>query len=154
MYTKTTVKFEDAPEWLTLFKNKLNLKGVGLGMSRIPAGMGYTFMHRHELQEEVYIVVNGKGIIHINGKDIELSPGDIIKVDPKDNRALKAAEDSDLVCLIVGAVPAKGFPREEDSNSLIDDGLPDWETLPPWYEGNEKIKALNEKIRANRESKI
>ena len=151
VYSKINIDFENLSDWLTLLRKDLDLKGVGLGISRVPAGLGYTYMHRHERQEEVYIVIKGKGIIHISGKDIDLSPGDIVKVDPEENRALKAAEDSDLVCLIVGALPAVGFPQKNKSNSLIDDGIPVWETLPPWYEGNEKIIALNKKIRAKRE---
>jgi hypothetical protein len=40
---------------------QLNLQGVALGLIRLPAGDGYTFTHSHAEQEEVYIVVEGKG---------------------------------------------------------------------------------------------
>lgn len=151
MFSKTSLDFDNLPEWLTFLRKDLVLKSVGLGLARVPAGMGYTFMHRHEEQEEVYIVLKGKGIIHIDGKDISLTKGDFVRVGPEAKRALKAADNSELVCLIVGALPAKGYPRKPKSNTLIDDGIPDWENLPPWYEDNKKVMAINKKLRAQRE---
>jgi hypothetical protein len=51
----------------------------------------------------------------------------------------------------VGALPIKGFPKNPKNSSLIDDGVPDWDHLPPWCEGNKKIIELNKKIRIERE---
>lgn len=153
MPTKANYDFKDLPEWITLLRSDLNLKGMGLGLARVPAGSGYTFMHRHEKQEEVYIVLSGEGIIHVDGQDISLTKGDFVRVSPEENRALKAGDNADLVCLIVGALPVKGYPRKPASQSLIDDGLPDWDSLPPWYEGNEKVMALNQKMKAKRGNK-
>ena len=98
------------------------------------------------------MVFSGKGIIYIDGEYIELAPGDIIKVDAVASRSLKADEKSELVCLILGALPAKGFPQKAGSKSLIDDGIPDWENLPPWYEGNQKVIEINKKLKAEREA--
>ena len=73
--------------WLNLLRDDLDLKGVAMGFNRIPAGRGYTFMHQHETQEEVYVVLSGKGLLYIDGEHIDLSPGDIVKVDPIAKRA-------------------------------------------------------------------
>jgi ribosome biogenesis SPOUT family RNA methylase Rps3 len=123
-----------------------------MGFARIPAGRGYTFIHQHEKQEEVYVVLGGKGIIYIDGENIALVPGDIVKVDAIARRCLKADDESELVCLILGGLPVEGFPRKGSTSTLIDDGIPDWENLPPWYEGNKKVIELNKKIRAQREA--
>ncbi|MDP6339053.1 MAG: cupin domain-containing protein [Candidatus Marinimicrobia bacterium] len=123
-----------------------------MGLARIPAGRGYTFIHQHEKQEEVYVVLGGKGIIYIDGENIDLVPGDIVKVDAVARRCLKADDKSELVCLILGALPAEGFPRKAGSTTLIDDGIPDWENLPPWYVGNEKVIEINKKLKAQREA--
>ncbi|MEA1882566.1 MAG: cupin domain-containing protein [Candidatus Marinimicrobia bacterium] len=151
-YRKKSYNFENLDPWLNLLRDDLDLKGVAMGFARIPAGRGYTFIHQHEQQEEVYVVMGGKGIIYIDGEIIELVPGDIVKVDAIARRCLKADDDSELVCLILGALPAEGFPRKASSSTLIDDGIPDWENLPPWYEGNEKVIEINKKIRAQREA--
>jgi CRP-like cAMP-binding protein len=151
-YTKKSYDFKNLNPWLNLLRDDLDLKGVAMGIARIPAGRGYTFIHQHETQEEVYVVLSGKGFLYLDGEHIDLSPGDIVKVDPIAKRAVKAHDDSELVCLILGALPAKGFPRRANSKTLIDDGIPDWENLPPWCEGNEKVIELNKKIRAKREA--
>jgi hypothetical protein len=54
--------------------------------------------------------------------------------------------------IIVGGVTKVGYSRYKGSSSLIDDGIPDWEDLPPWCEGNEKIVEINKKLKAQREA--
>ena len=152
-YHKKTYDLENLPDWLTFLRDDVKLTSVGMGFARLPIGKGYTFLHKHEVQEEIYIVLSGKGIIYLDGELIDLSPGDVVRVDPEVYRALKANDESELVCLIVGALPAEGFPKDPKNSILIDDGIPDWDHLPPWCEGNEKIIKLNKKIRAQSEGK-
>ena len=151
-YNKQTYDLGNLPYWLTFMRDDLQLTSLGMGFARLPAGKGYTFLHKHEYQEEIYIVLNGKGIIYLDGKLLKLSPGDVVRVNPEVYRALKADDEYELVCLIVGALPAEGYPRRKNNHgSLIDDGVPDWETLPPWCKGRKKVIEINKKIRAQRD---
>ena len=151
-YNKQTYDLGNLPYWLTFMRDDLQLTSLGMGFARLPAGKGYTFLHKHEYQEEIYIVLNGKGIIYLDGKLLKLSPGDVVRVNPEVYRALKADDEYELVCLIVGALPAEGYPRRKNNHgSLIDDGVPDWETLPPWCKGSKKVIEINKKIRAQRD---
>ena len=151
-YNKQTYDLGNLPYWLTFMRDDINLTSLGMGFARLPAGKGYTFLHKHEYQEETYIVLNGKGIIYLDGKLLKLSPGDVVRVNPEVYRALKADDEYELVCLIVGAWPADGYPRRKNNHgSLIDDGVPDWETLPPWCRGSKKVIEINKKIRAQRD---
>jgi len=153
-YHKKTYNLENLPNWLTFLRDDIKLTSLGMGFARLAAGKGYTFLHKHENQEEeIYIVLNGKGVIYLDGELIDLNPGDVVRVNPEVYRAIKADDESELVCLIVGALPVEGFPRSANSKTLIDDGIPDWDHLPPWCEGNEKIIELNKKIRARKEGK-
>tara|TARA_B100000678_G_scaffold54684_1_gene43815 strand:+ start:67 stop:540 length:474 start_codon:yes stop_codon:yes gene_type:complete len=146
-YTKTRLDLDDLPNWLTFLKEDLNLKALGLSVARLPAGKGYTIMHQHEEQEEVYMVLSGRGIIHIDGKDISLQEGDFVNVVPESKRALKAANDSDLIFICAGAVSTGKYPKSPKSRALIDDGIPDYDSVPPWYEGNEKIAEINKRLK-------
>ncbi|MBC8323024.1 MAG: cupin domain-containing protein [Candidatus Marinimicrobia bacterium] len=148
-YKKTTVDYKNLPEWVTFLRKNLNLKGVGVGLIHLLPGKGYRFLHQHKEQEEVYFILEGQGIIHIDGEDVAVTKGDIIKIDPKGNRALKAADDSDLVAICIGGVPKTGYPQNPESKSLIDDGIPDYDNPPHWY-ANDKyvinyLKNLKEK---------
>lgn len=150
-YHKQTYDLGNLPYWLTFVRDDIKLTALGMGFARLPAGKGYTYLHKHEYQEEIYIVLNGKGVIYMDGKLVELSQGDVVRVNPEVYRALKADDKFELVCLIVGALPAEGYPKQRNNRALIDDGIPDWDRLPPWCEGNEKIIELNKRIRAQRE---
>ena len=151
-YNKQTYDLGNLPYWLTFMRDDIKLTSTGMGFARLPAGKGYTFLHKHKYQEETYIVLNGKGIIYLDGKLLKLSPGDVVRVNPEVYRALKADDEYELVCLIGGALPAEGYPRRKNNHgSLIDDGVPDWETLPPWCRGSKKVIEINKKIRAQRD---
>ena len=152
-YTKTRLDLDDLPNWLTFLKEDLNLKALGLSVARLPAGKGYTIMHQHEEQEEVYMVLSGRGIIHIDCKDISLQEGDFVNVVPESKRALKAANDSDLIFICAGAVSTGKYPKSPKSRALIDDGIPDYDSVPPWYEGNEKIAEINKRLKNEREDR-
>ena len=151
--TKNHLELQAPPNWLTFLKADLNLKSLGLSIVRLPAGKGYTIMHQHEEQEEVYMVINGRGIIHIDGEDISLQKGDFINVFPESKRALKAADDSDLIFICAGAVSTGKYPKSPNSRAVIDDGIPDYENVPPWYEGNKKIAEINQRIKNEREAR-
>ena len=77
-YTKQSYDFENLNPWLTFLRDDLDLKGVAMGLARIPEGKGYTFMHQHEEQEEVYVVIMGRGIMFVDGEILNMYPGDII----------------------------------------------------------------------------
>ena len=152
-YKKKSLDLKNLPNWLTHLKNDLVLNALGLTVVRLPAGKGYTFMHQHKEQEEVYIIIDGKGIIHINGQDIPISRGDFINVFPESKRALKADDDSDLIYICAGAVKSEKYPNDKTKKTLINDGIPDFDNLPPWYEGNTKIEELNKRLKNDREGK-
>ncbi|SHO50010.1 cupin domain-containing protein [Desulfopila aestuarii] len=156
-FTKAHFDFASLP-WLTSPRKQLDLEGVALGLIHIPANEGYTFTHSHRQQEEVYIVIEGRGIIAVNDQQITLEPGDLVRVSPTARRALKANEEG-LFIICAGGVPM-GFPKNPDSRYMIDDGIPHYDDIPAWYKGREDIAKKNalllermEKSRAKREEK-
>jgi len=151
MYNSINVDFENLPEYVTIPYKQLKLNKVALGLINLPAGKGYTFTHSHDEQEEVYICLKGTGTALIGNDKVSLKKGDILRIDPEDRRAFLAGEDEPLVMICAGGVTL-GYPKNENSRSLIDDGIPHFDDIPYWYEGNEKVKTLVEKIRQKRES--
>ena len=151
-YNKYNLSLEALPEWITWLKDPLELSGVGLSTFNLPAGKGYTYMHSHEEQEEIYIILSGKGIIQLEDEALNLDTGDFVRVSPPVRRAIKADKESPMTGIIVGGIPKIGYSRYKGSSSLIDDGIPDWENLPPWCEGNEKIVEINKKLKTQREA--
>jgi uncharacterized cupin superfamily protein len=151
-YNKCNLPLEALPEWITWLKDPLELSGVGISTFNLPAGKGYTYMHSHEEQEEIYIILSGKGVIMLKDELVDLTAGDFVRVSPPVRRALKADNEVSMAGIIVGGVAKVDYSRYKGSSSLIDDGIPDWENLPPWCEGNEKIVEINKKLKAQREA--
>lgn len=145
-FTKVHFDFNNLPQ-LTNPWRQLQLQGVALGLIRLPAGDGYTFTHSHAEQEEVYIVVEGKGAMVVDGELLTLESGDIVRVSPTAKRALKADANTNLFVICTGGLTA-GYPKQANARYLIDDGIPDYDDIPPWYRGNPEIVERNARLKA------
>jgi hypothetical protein len=148
-FDKVHFNFDELP-WLTNPRKDLKLEALALGLIRIPKGKGYSFTHKHKEQEEVYLTISGAGEILIDGELIEVKKGDVVRVSPDAKRALKASDHEDLFVICAGAVAA-GYPKNPDARYLIDDGVPFYDEIPPWYEGDPEVKAKNAKLQARME---
>lgn len=152
MYNKAHFNWEELPP-LTSPRRQLGLSGVALGLINLPPGQGYTFTHRHREQEEVYIVLAGTGEILIDGERLPLTAGDMVRVDPASSRALNNGGEVPLQIICAGGVPA-GYPKHETSRYLIDDGVPDYDDIPPWYAGDAAVVDNNARLKARLEKSL
>ena len=66
----------------------LGCKGVSFSFVRYKPGEGATYVHRHKVQEEVFITLKGTGSIILDGKRISMPEGTIIRVPPTVCRSL------------------------------------------------------------------
>ena len=58
--------------------------------------------HAEENQEEVYFVVKGSGRMRVDGEEVELRPGRLVRVDPASTR-MPVSGDDGLEFLTIGA---------------------------------------------------
>lgn len=95
----------------TELHNALALTGAEVSLNNLPAGVSIPFVHAHTHNEELYIVLSGKGLFFIDGEEFEVKEGDCLRVDPKAQRCLKAADDSLLryLCMQTRANSLEGF---------------------------------------------
>ncbi len=102
----------------------LGLTSCEVSINKLPAGKGMPFVHAHKKNEELYIVLSGKGTFYVDGEEFPLSEGCLVRVSPDGARAL-AAGDEDLYFICIQA--------EEGSltQATLEDGyrLP---VLPSW----------------------
>jgi len=152
MFNKAHFDWDLLPP-LTSPRRQLGLAGVALGLINLPPHEGYTFAHTHREQEEVYMVLAGVGRLLIDGEEVPLAAGDMVRVDPASKRALKNDGDTPLRIICAGAVPA-GYPKHPESRYLIDDGVPDYDDIPPWYAGNAEVAAKNAELQSRYERSL
>ena len=108
----------------------MGCKAVGFSFVRYKPGEGATYVHRHKVQEEVFITLKGTGTIILDGKRIAMPEGTVVRVGPKVYRALGNDSKKDVIYMILGAVSPKGFPL--GGRTLLGDGIPDRKKVPRW----------------------
>ena len=63
--------------------------------------MAYVKRHSHKVQEQVYHVLEGEGLMHIDGKDHVVRRHDFIYLPPGVAHAIENTGTSDLIFLVV-----------------------------------------------------
>lgn len=111
-------RFGLAPDMEAHFgRNALGVEGGGFSYQKLAPGFGGVGGHRHERQEEVYLVIGGSGRIRLEGDDAprELRQWDAIRVAPHVARGFEAGPDGlELIAIGFGdggdAEMIKDFP--------------------------------------------
>lgn len=94
----------------------LGTEATGLSHHRLKPGRRQPFGHRHDVAEEVYVVLSGSGRVKLDDEIVSLSELDAIRVSPGVTRAFEAGDEG-LEMLAFG-------PRSEG----------DGEILPGWWQ--------------------
>ncbi len=77
----------------TELHDKLFLTGAEVSVNHLPAGACVPFVHAHKKNEEIYVILSGKGKAVIDGETIELEMGDWLRISPAAKRQFFALED-------------------------------------------------------------
>ena len=71
---------------------------------------GYCDPHIHEIAENIYYILKGKGIVELDGKRHLVGPGTVIFIPPGVEHAMINTGFEDLI-FIVAASPPQDMPR-------------------------------------------
>ena len=85
----------------------LDSEQLGVTLERLAPGFSSTDGHRHEVQEEAYVVIEGSGTIKLDDERVELKQWDVIRVAPEVVRGFDAGSDG-LVLIAVGGTKPEG----------------------------------------------
>ncbi len=110
-YSKVSVANDPRTE----LHDSLELTGAEISINHLPAGGGVPFVHSHKTNEEIYIILSGKGKAVIDGDEIALAAGDIVRISPQGRRQFFAAVDSEIsyVCIQVKAGSLEAYTAED-----------------------------------------
>jgi uncharacterized cupin superfamily protein len=87
-------KFGFAPNVEARFATgALELEKSGLSYQKVAPGFRMPFGHRHEQQEEVYVLIGGSARLKLDDEVLELQQWDAIRVPPDAMRAFEAGPD-------------------------------------------------------------
>lgn len=108
-------KVSVAQDARTELHDKLSLTGAEVSVNNLPAGSCVPFVHSHKNNEEIYVVLAGKGKAVVDGETVELAAGDWVKIAPAAKRQFFAADDSAIsfVCIQVKANSLEGYTADD-----------------------------------------
>jgi mannose-6-phosphate isomerase-like protein (cupin superfamily) len=95
----------EPPEVPMLAKGKLFLRsllgsaGLEMSLNVVPPGKGIPFLHRHRQNDEVYVVVGGRGQFLVDGEYIDVREGSVLRLAPAAARAWRDNSDAPLYFL-------------------------------------------------------
>lgn len=67
--------------------------------------------HSKDGQEEVYVVLKGKAIFTSENAEVELEPGMMVRVGPKQKRKFKTGPEDGATILAIGATPGEPYKK-------------------------------------------
>lgn len=108
-------KVSVAQDARTELHDKLSLTGAEISINNLPAGAGVPFVHSHKNNEEIYVVLSGKGQAVIDGETIELAAGDWVRISLSAKRQFSAAADSAIsfACIQVKENSLEGYTMDD-----------------------------------------
>jgi uncharacterized cupin superfamily protein len=109
---------------------QLGAEALGARLWRLRPGQAST-RHRHGRQEELYVLLEGRGRLRVDGDLLTLEPLDAVLVEPASVRQPFNDTDADQLWLVVGAPPEFANTlemTEEQLQALYPDGP---KALPP-----------------------
>jgi quercetin dioxygenase-like cupin family protein len=114
---------------------QLEASALGARLWRLEPGQAST-KHRHDEQEELYVLLEGTGRARIGEEVLTLSPLDALLVDPDTVRQLFNDTDADQLWLVLGAPPAGVASTLEMSEEQLRRLYPDGpKAMPPELSG-------------------
>ncbi len=83
-------RFDGAPDLeFRLATEALELEQSGLSYQRVPPGYRFPYGHTHKKQEEVFVVMRGRGRMKLDDEIVELKQWDAVRVPPGTWRATR-----------------------------------------------------------------
>lgn len=104
-------------------KEALGCEKAGVTYFKLAPDFHPPFGHKHEQQEEIYVVISGGARVKVDDEELELGPLDAIRLAPEAMRALRAGPDGCEV-LAFGAPKGPGQDAEMEMGWWPDPGAP------------------------------
>jgi uncharacterized cupin superfamily protein len=96
----------------------LGCEQTGLAYVRVKPGRTQPFAHRHEQQEELYVVLDGSGVAQLDDERVDLHAHDVLRLAPSVARRLEAGPQGLSVLCFGDPAVSEG----ENDAQLIEDG--------------------------------
>ena len=82
-------------------KDVLGTTSIELSFGTLAPDTSVPFFHHHKQNEEVYVVLSGTGVFILDGEEVPVSSGSIVRIAPEVSRNTKCTGDKPLeyICI-------------------------------------------------------
>ena len=109
----TLVNFSDAEDMAAkhglapniesrFLRSRMDAEHLGVSYFKLAAGYRPPFGHKHEVQEEAYVVTSGSGRFKLEDAIVDVKQGDVLRVAPHVMRGFEAGPDG-LEMIAIGS---------------------------------------------------
>ena len=77
----------------------LGSAGLEVSLNVVPPGQAMPFLHRHQQNDEVYVVVGGRGQFLVDDECVDVSEGSVLRISPPAARAWRNTSEAPLYFL-------------------------------------------------------
>lgn len=96
----------------------LGTTGSELSFQSFAPGQDGGFLHVHKNHEELYFILKGEGLYQVDGENIPVSEGSIIRVSPEGKRAIRNTGTEEMLMLCV-QYKGNTFTAEDTTDGVI-----------------------------------
>ena len=82
-------------------KQILNLSSAEISFNNLSPNTSIPFYHKHRLNEEIYIFIQGQGEFQVDNYVFSVEEGTVVRVDPEGERCMRNILDTEDLCWIV-----------------------------------------------------
>ena len=75
--------------------------GLEISLNVIPPGKAIPFLHRHQHNDEIYVVIGGRGQFLVDGECIDVQEGSVLRLSPPAARAWRNNSDAPFYFLCI-----------------------------------------------------
>ncbi|MGN0281634.1 MAG: cupin domain-containing protein [Prevotella sp.] len=100
-YSVASVGNLDNFEGKAFIKDIVGTTSIELSFGSLAPGEAVPFFHHHKQNEEVYVVLSGKGTFILNGEEVSVESGSVVRVAPKVSRCTRCTGDTPLVYVCI-----------------------------------------------------
>ncbi|MDH5233294.1 MAG: cupin domain-containing protein [Gammaproteobacteria bacterium] len=104
-------------------KQQLGLSGMEVSLNHLAAGAAIPFYHRHQQNEELYIIVQGQGQFQIDDEIIDVAEGSLVRIAPQGIRTWRNHSQQDLLYIVIQAKANSSISSTIEDGELVDKAM-------------------------------
>lgn len=107
-------------------KELLDLTSMEISFNTMVPDAAIPYLHKHRTNEEIYIVISGKGQLLLDGDYVNIEEGSVVRVAPNTSRAIRNTGKNDFSFIVLQA-KENSLNKGKTSDGYLVEEKPIWD---------------------------